>query len=172
MSWATKYKGEFKDNQGNDWDVEFQFDGYSGSTYDIKLGGEPLVIQKNVNNEQLNHIATKTAIISIECKQHFRFLELYSSGNLYCRVYITKNSSLYFLGYVMNDYQEPYDDFPYFVQVKATDALPYLKELAYDDNGTPYNGHKRISKIVLDILGKIGYTSLISVWSNIESSVF
>lgn len=159
MSWATKYKGEFKDNQGNDWDVEFQFDGYSGSTYNIKLGGEPLVIQKNVNNEQLNHIATKTAIISIECKQHFRFLELYSSGNLYCRVYITKNSSLYFLGYVMNDYQEPYDDLPYFVQVKAIDALPYLKEIAYDDNGTPYNGHKRINKIVLDILGKIGYTS-------------
>jgi len=159
MTWKTKYKGEFRDNEENNWIVEFQFDGYSGNIYSIILAGQPLILKKELNDEQVSHIATKTATINILCKQHFRFLELYSSDNLYCRVFITKNNNHIFRGYVINDYQEPYDDSPYFVSVQAIDGLSHLKEIMFDDNGTPYNGFWRINKIIMVILGKIGYAT-------------
>lgn len=71
-----------------------------------------------------------------------------------------KSSALYWTGYLVADYgEEPYEQPPYPVLLKATDGLDYLKNYQYDDDGEYYTGRRLESQIILDILGKIGYNS-------------
>lgn len=94
-------------------------------------------------------------------------------GNVDVRIYATEavnfslsgvsvtynNYALYWRGYLSSDYQEPYNDTPYIVSVAATDALGLLKDIKYDDSGTPYDGRRYESQVILDCLGKIGVTA-------------
>jgi hypothetical protein len=67
----------------------------------------------------------------------------------------------YWNGWVdCGNYEEPYEQPPYPVTIKCTDGLSFLKEYEYKDgSGNIYNGRILESQIVLDILGKIGYTT-------------
>jgi hypothetical protein len=71
------------------------------------------------------------------------------------------DSQLKFRGYLDSSYKEAYNDTPYDIDFTATDALGYLKNVMYDDDGEHYTGRQRESKILLDILGKIGFTEFI-----------
>lgn len=70
---------------------------------------------------------------------------------------------LYWRGYLTADYSEPYDDVPYRVSLTAADGLGLLKDMLYKytastKNDTYYSGRRYESQVVLDILGKIGFT--------------
>ena len=70
---------------------------------------------------------------------------------------------LYWRGYLTADYSEPYDDTPYRVTLTAADGLGLLKDMIYkyttaERDDTYYTGRRYESQVVLDILGKLGFT--------------
>lgn len=161
MSWAVKYRGEFYDLKGLDWRIDIEEDGYSGSVNTMQLGSPALTIEHLAASDDLLAAPIKGTMVSfnIISTSHFQYTSLYSSEDLKYRVSIYYGTThLYLRGYLSTDYQEPYEDIPYQVTVAAADGLGLLKDIPYDDNGTAYQGRRHESRIVLDILGKIGFT--------------
>ena len=75
-------------------------------------------------------------------------------------------SQLYWQGWIISkDYQEPYELAPYEVEIKASDGINYLKEYLFCATDAVdftdivfYDGRTLESEIILNILGKVGFT--------------
>ena len=165
MAWAVKYRGEFYDLKGLYWRIEIEEDAFAGAITEMKMGGSPLTIEHMAGGDDLllNPIKGSQAIFTVISETSFQWVGLYSSENLKyrCSIYTVYNTTatLYWRGYLTADYEEPYGDTPYMVSVTATDALGILKDIKYDDAGTPYDGRRYESQVILDCLGKIGFTA-------------
>lgn len=173
MAWGTKYRGEFYDLsystsvQGLLWTTEIEEDGYTGPVTDMKMGGQPLVIEHMAASDNLlfDPIKGSRATINIWSETQFQYTSLYSYENFKYRVsiYYGDAKTLYWRGYLTTEYTEPYDDTPYEVSVTASDGLGLLKDMPYkytttEKNDTYYSGRRYESQVILDILGKLGHT--------------
>ena len=75
-------------------------------------------------------------------------------------------TQLYWQGWIISkDYQEPYELAPYEVEIKASDGINYLKEYLFCDTDAVdftdivfYDGRTLESEIILNILGKVGFS--------------
>lgn len=168
MAWAVKYRGEFYDLKGLYWRIDVEEDGYGGAIGEMKMGGNALQIEHMAGGDDLllNPIKGSQATFNIISETNFQWLGLYSAENLKYRTSIYYNSGgyvLYWRGYLTSDYSEPYEDVPYMVSVTATDALGLLKDMPYKyttttTDDTYYDGRRYESQVILDCLGKIGFT--------------
>lgn len=87
--------------------------------------------------------------------------EAYTADDVYASA--EGSAVLYWRGYLTADYSEPYDDVPYRVSLTAADGLGLLKDMLYkytteEKDDTYYTGRRYESQVVLDILGKLGFT--------------
>lgn len=73
------------------------------------------------------------------------------------RVVLQKESVVEWVGLILADLLSIEDkELPYRFQLKASDGLAYLKDIDYNDAGTPYTGRETISDHVANCLKKIG----------------
>jgi len=160
MAFATKYKGEFTDNEGEEWTVEILKDGYGGDVNTMQLTGAPLIIDwPSVSDDCFDqNIRGSSANIGVYCESDFQYSELFISNNLEFKINIYHNTTiLYWTGWVDTvGWREDYDGTPYPVSITANDALGSLKE--YDFIELSYSGRISISEIIYDIVALIGYT--------------
>ncbi len=142
----------------NDWSTAYD---YIESVTDlIGAGPEPLKFEFcNESDDPLDPIKSSRAILTVWSQAMFAFKEFYATEELTYYVEINQGTDLYWKGYVdPYQYQEQYGPVPYATQIFCQDGLSQLKAIAYDDNGTPYNGRKLESQIIMDILAKIGFS--------------
>jgi uncharacterized protein (TIGR02145 family) len=128
----------------------------------IGAGSKPLDFEMvNESDNIFDPIKSSRITLSVYSYTMFGLDDLYSSDDMYHKVEIYQEANLHWQGYVdPKQCQEPYGPVPYVAQICCIDGLTLLKNIPYEESeGVPYNGHKLESEIMLDILGKIGYTT-------------
>ncbi len=161
MAFWDKYKVEISDVYGLQWTIEIQEDSVAGSTTYLTATGNPLRFDFFSGSDDYNEsIRPSKAIFEVYSTTNFALTDFYTDEDFRLKVNFKYGSTLYWTGFIItSEYSEPYNDTPYPVTITAIDGLNYLKDILYDDSGTYYDGRKRISKILLDILAKINITS-------------
>jgi len=161
MAWSEKYRQEIADIRLITWTTKISKDGFAGELTYFKGSGEPIILELcNESDDPYDPIKESRAVISVIAETGFILDDLYSTEDMQFKVEIYQNSDLYWVGYVDTQQgQEPYEDVPYTVEIYCTDGLSLLRNILYNDEGTYYNGRILTSQIILDILGKIGFTA-------------
>jgi hypothetical protein len=179
MDFFTKYRTEFTDILGLDWQVDIEeYAAVSGTITPMKATGDPLNIEYFSDSDELldNPIKGSTSKISVYSDTDFEWVNIYDTGDLTLRmsVYYGPTPTLYWQGFITaNTYSEPYDGTSYPVVIEASDGLGRLKDLPYDNAGVPYSGRKTISQILIDILAKVRiteFTEYVNVYETTISS--
>ncbi len=177
MAWGEKYKCEFADNLGLVWTIKIYEDGYASTVTELKATGQPLTFNFLGNSDDIYDPIQETEVqLRVYSSTNFALADLYATENMHFKMVITTPYGGLdverFVGYIdCGDYQEPYEEPPYEVTITAVCGLRFLKEIPYDDDGTPYNGRMLISEIILDILAKIGYTTFLEFVNLYEESM-
>lgn len=176
MAFATKYKGEFTDNEGEDWTVEILEDGYGGDVNIMKLTGAPLIIDWPSENDDCfdQNIRGSGANIGVYCESDFQYSELFTSDNLEFKVYIYTGTGGGIIdrwhGWITsNVWNEPYSLIPYGITISATDGLGLLKDIDFAD--LSLTGRQTHAKIIYDVLGVIGFTAFTEYINVYESTM-
>lgn len=166
---AERWRIEFSDLQKVEWRISIDDPDFTGDYTSLKATGNPLNISyDNESDDVFDPMRPSRAKFEVYSETNFALLDLYSVEDMHYPVNIYCNESLFWTGYVeTQNYEEVYEPVPYAVSITATDGLSILEnilfadEIAYnagEETITYYNGHERESSIILDILGKIGFT--------------
>ncbi len=170
MAWGEKYRLGIYDLNDIPWVVKFYKDGWEGDVITIKGGDTPITFSfLNTTDNVIFGIQRTEVRLSILATANFMYSEIVSSETMstYVEVFPEEYSSYadpYWVGYVdPGQYEEPYEPVPYTMEIVCTDGLSLLESIKYaeqDSTGdTEYYQDRRLeSQIILDILGKIGYT--------------
>ena len=170
----VKYRTEFSDLRKVQWKVDILEDDFSGDATDLVAGGDPLIIYKDNNSDDVFDTVRETHVdINVYSTVNFDLQTLYTDDLLKYKVNIYADDVLRFSGWIEPQrYSEDYEPVPYLVTISATCGLSELGMITYDDDGTYYNGRRYESQIYLDILGKIGFTEFkeyVNLYENIMS---
>lgn len=178
MAWGEKYKCEVIDNLGLVWTVKIYEDGYASTVTELKKAtGQPLTFNFLGNSDDIYDPIQEIEVqLRVYSSTNFALADLYATGNMHFRMVITTpyggGDVTRFDGYIdCGDYQEPYEEPPYEVTITAISGLRFLKEIKFDDDGTPYNGRMLVHEIILNILAKIGFTKFIEYINLYEESM-
>jgi len=164
MAWGEKYKCEFADNLGLVWTIKIYEDGYASTVTELKATGQPLTFNFLGNSDDIYDPIQEIEVqLRVYSSTNFALADLYATENMHFKVIITTlfggSPVTRFEGYIdCGNYEEPYEDVPYEVTITACCGLKFLKEIKFDDDGTPYNGRTLVHEIILNILAKIGFT--------------
>jgi hypothetical protein len=159
MAYYPKYRIEWADYLNYQWKADIEDTTYHASPISLIADGNPLKIEFLSTTDEIYNdpIKGSKAELKVLATSDFQLFDLYAIQDQQFRVSIYGNGSLFWQGFIFTDqYSEPYNLVPYTVTISATDQLGILKNILYDNAGTYYNGRIRESKIVLDILAKIG----------------
>jgi len=177
MAWGEKYKCEFADNLGLVWTVKIYEDGYASTVTELRATGQPLTYNILGTSDDIYDSVQEIEVqLRVYSSTNFALADLYATENMHFKMIITTpyggGDVERFIGYLdCGNYEEPYEEPPYEVTITACCGLKFLKEIPYDDSGTPYNGRLLISEIILDILAKIGYTTFLEFVNLYEESM-
>lgn len=190
MSFATKYQCKFNDIAGLGYEIDFQWDGYTGAINPMQAAGDPIKISYLVNGDDVhqNPIHGTRIELTIIATASFQYADFFSITDIQIKTLVYAGGNLIFSGWVLaKSYTEPYNDVPYNVTITAIDGLAALKSILFDITDeiiidgaitTPavyYTGRMLESEIILDILGKIGattFTEIVNIYeTNIPSDV-
>jgi hypothetical protein len=166
---AELYRIEFSDLNKVEWRISIGDSAHTGTYTLLKATGNPLnFAYDNESDDVFDPMRPSRATFEVYSETNFALLDLYSVEDMHYPVTIYCNEALFWSGYVeTQNYEEVYEPAPYTVSITATDGLSILENILYADSIayhegeetiTYYNGHERESKIILDILGEIGFT--------------
>ena len=149
MAYAPKYVFRFQSQNGEEFQIVIEKEGYSGGLVYRSLGRAPVL-----KRERNGHICGTSIEIYAECQVDGEFAELYTSDPKAFRVYLSSvtNSRMLFRGYISPElYSEPDIAPPYDVQIIATDGLGELRRYLYEPLG-----EVPLSELLWYLLGKTG----------------
>lgn len=163
MAWGQKYQVLTRDIHNILWTTKIYEDNYTGSViFMIGAGPEPLRFEHVTESDELaDPIKSSRAVLTVYSYAMFSHADFYSNDDMHHKVEILQGANLYWSGFVdPKQYREPYGPVPYQTEISCIDGLTLLKNIPYESSpGVPYNGLRFTSQILLDILGKIGFTS-------------
>lgn len=177
MAYNVKYRAEFTDILGVDWRVDIEEEDYAGAIIYMQASGDPLKIEYLTYSDDLltDPIKGSTATLNIECTVNFQYVDLYNEADMKYKfkIYQGDTPTLYWQGWVSNDYTEPYDTPPYSVSITASDGLGLLKYIDFKDTDESiYEGREIESTVILNILNKIGHTEFYEFINLYEDRVY
>lgn len=161
MAWYTKYRCEWTDLNKGSFKVDIEDTVDPGSIITLLADGDPFTSEHLSPSDDIHQNPIKGSIFSlkVKCSTDFTLQTLYAVQDQQFRMTVYLNTVILKQGFIITDqYSEPYDCTPYTITITATDQLGILKNIPYDNAGEYYNGRIRESKIILDILAKIGLT--------------
>lgn len=167
----AKYRLQFHDIWDVKWTALFHIFGYSGEMTDLQGSEEAIVFDfQNISDDPLDPIRPSSVTFNILNDENFSLYELYSVENMQIWVEVfqgeedSDEGTPYWAGWVdPKQYEEPYDVEPNVVNLICIDGLSLLEEMLYAEEDSVgdteyYDDRRRESQIILDILGKIGYS--------------
>jgi hypothetical protein len=178
-----RYELKFWDRDRVPWIIKFYVDSFAGSIETLKGSKNPLTIDyQNGSDDIFDPWKPSQISIEITVTSNFKFTDLFAPHIMSCFVEVYQNTDadedLYWNGWVdPSQYEEPYDVAPYYMKITCVDGLSYLSDIAFaeleNSDGTFEFYYNRVSEsqIILDILGKIGYTEFIEYINYYEDSM-
>jgi hypothetical protein len=172
MSFGTKYRSEFYDNEGLDWKWDFEVEDYSGSITTMQAGGDPMSYEPLSSSDDLYESPVRGTKASLRViATSLGQWDVFSTvANLEIRASIYQGGNLYFRGWVQpGEYKELYNDYPYEVEIVVTDGLAYLKEIDYVPSTEGRRSEDDI--LITDILSEIGFTGFNEIVNIYEANM-
>ena len=159
MSYGVKYRIGHYGGQTR-WQVDILAPDFVGDVTVLKGSGDPVqVTWENNSDDIFDPIRASKALVRVVTTVNFQLEDMYSYDDQYYKMKVYCNSTLFWQGWVsMKNYQEPYKPANNIVSISAVCGLELLKEILYEDTSGFYTGRRLESQIILDLLGKIGYT--------------
>ena len=157
MAYGIKYTSEFTSELGVNYKVKILQNNYASAITELVMGGEPVVISYNGDENKFSTLRGSECTINFYAKYDYQFSEIVKADKNDFKVEVLRNDVLFWAGYVIQDnYNEPFMPVPYLVTLRATDGLGDLKFYDFKDS----NGNLFLNKItqieaVLACLGKL-----------------
>jgi hypothetical protein len=155
MAYATKYTLTFMDVAGDEWVVNFQEDGFGGSSTALTPGPNPLVTTWEQSDKYQPIIGST---VDIQMVYETTIDSLYTEDNRGIRVFITKDASAYWYGFLApGQYFRQFNQPKHYVTLTASDGLGELKGIKFEDgSGDPYFYPETEIVVIGNILQKTG----------------
>jgi len=155
MADAIRLYAEFTDDLGTDWRVNIHQNGWQVSAVEFTLGADGFVLRYSGNNEDRYQpvIGSEVTFTLVENNaSHTSFLEaLATSQDADFTLSIYKDpdgaNTLFWTGVLLAEQIELMDEaYPIINTINAVDELGNLKNIIYDNAGTPYIGRDNIAE--------------------------
>ncbi|RZK25968.1 MAG: hypothetical protein EOO43_04165, partial [Flavobacterium sp.] len=101
--YGVKYTSEFNSQLGHNYKVRILQKDYNSAITELKMGGEPVVINYNGSEEKFDIIRGSECVLNFYCNHHYQFEEIVTADKNEFRVEILKNNILYWSGYIIQD---------------------------------------------------------------------
>ena len=187
MAFATKYRfAIYSYELATYWKVDLQTDGYGGSVLSQEVGADSFQIrQEGIGGTKFSSssghcIKGTSASLSIlieNSTDYHNFIALATIGEREWKMLIYKgtapgNEVLYHSMFIQPDvFQFPYEDYPYFINITATDEIGRLQGIKlYSSGTTRYTTRQSVIYFIFEILNKLGIQRQIREVCNIYSS--
>ncbi len=140
MAKAEKYRINFKTLQGQDARVEFYFEGFTGSTTELRGGIKPFVLKEfNTNDDLFKPIRPQMAEIEIVASATGVSIDSFLVDNdddIEVRFYYDDFLTVYWRGWLLqDDFQEIWEDTNHILIIRAIDGLGYNRDFPLSNNG-------------------------------------
>ena len=138
MAKAGKYRIEFWSKEGTLCQVDFLYEGYTGSISYIDGGSRPFVLREfNTDDNLFKSIRPLLAEIQIVTNSSSVSIEDFlADQDTDIEVRFWYNGIIYWSGFVLqDDFQEVYEDQNHILTITATEALGSLKDKELTNNG-------------------------------------
>jgi len=170
MAFVTKYYTSFRDRYQRTILINLQFDGYSGSS--IQLRSKGMEISWNADSDDIyKPIRASVCTMSLYQDTVDRLDEMLAIKQNECRVELKIDAVVYWMGFVLaGNYQRPYKAAPNIVQLMATDGLGMLSGIPYKNSGSLYRGRDTALNILIKLLAKLnlslGFVERVNVYED------
>jgi hypothetical protein len=172
MDWGSAYRLQFYDIWDVKWTAIFHLEGYTGDLTDLQGSEEAIVFDfENDSDDPFAPLKPSQVTFNVINKEDFSLSTLFEVGDMELWVevfqgndYSSDSAEPYWCGWVdPYQYEQPYDVRPNVVSITAVDGLTLLDDILFADQDSVddteyYTGRSKETKIILDILGKIGYS--------------
>lgn len=135
MAFTIKYQGEWKDNENGDL---FRVDILEDGTFTIQeLEIMNITLEYSGGNLKTEPLVTSRAIITFMATSNYQFEDLKFATSRQFQVSIVHNDTTrIWNGWMLPlAFKEPFRDSKFPITLAATDFLPQLKRILYDDEG-------------------------------------
>ena len=168
MAWVETYKLEYYDIYDILWTAILSTENFAGDSVDLQGSGEAIGFEfTNGSDNAFDPYKPSNVILSVIGDTNFSYNSLYSVDSMQTLVQVyqgeASDGNLYWEGYVdPNAVSEPYDVPSFVVKIGCYDGLTLLEEILFADEASDdveyYDGRQTLSEIVINVLGKIGFT--------------
>lgn len=188
MAFATKYRFHlYGFYVGTYWKIDLQKDGYVGSINSSEnldaaaalvinlegMGGEKYFTATGSRLKSTSatlQIFVDNATIKEELDE-FATLTNASWKMLIYKGTASGNETIWAELMIQPDvYSHPYEDFPYFISITATDELGRLNAIPFDNSGTAYTARDSYMTYIMAILGKLNISRQVKSVCNVFAS--
>ncbi len=172
ITYEGTYRLQFHDLWDVTWTAIFYLDGYTGNLTDLQGSDEAIVFDfENDSDDPFAPLKPSQVTFNVVNKEDFSLSTLFEVGDMELWVevfqgndYSSDSAEPYWCGWVDPfQYEQPYDVRPNVVSIVAVDGLSLLDDILFAEQDSVadteyYTGRSRETKVILDILAKIGYT--------------
>lgn len=172
MDWGSAYRLQFYDIWDVKWTAIFHLEGYTGDLTDLQGSEEAIVFDfENDSDDPFAPLKPSQVSFNVVLNEEESLSTLFEIGDMELWVevfqgndYSSDTAEPYWCGWGdPYQYEQPYDVRPNVVTITAVDGLSLLDDILFADEDSVedteyYTGRSKETKIILDILGKIGYT--------------
>lgn len=172
MDLQQAYCLQFYDIWDVAWTAIFYLDGYTGNLIDLQGSDEAIVFNfENDSDDPFAPIKPSQVTFNVILNENESLSTLFEVGDMELWVEVFQGNDYssdlaepFWCGWVdPYQYQQPYDVRPNVVTITAVDGLSLLDDILFADEDSAedteyYTGRSKETKIILDILGKIGYS--------------
>lgn len=172
MDLQQAYCLQFYDIWDVAWTAIFYLDGYTGNLTYLQGSDEAIVFNfENDSDDPFAPIKPSQVTFNVILNENESLSTLFEVGDMELWVevfqgndYNSDTAEPFWCGWVdPYQYEQPYDVRPNVVTITAVDGLSLLDDILFADEDSAedtkyYTGRSKETKIILDILGKIGYS--------------
>jgi len=187
MAFATKFRFNlYSYHIGTYWKIDLQVDGYAGSVLSKEVADESFQITTEgqgggkfgtSGGSCIKGTSANLSILIQNSTDRDLFLELATVEEQEWKMLIYKgtapgNEVIYHELFIQPDvYQFPYEDYPYFISLRAVDEIGRLQSIKFYSAGTTrYTTRNTIMYFIFEILDKLGIQRSIREVCNIYST--
>ena len=153
MGYTTKHIIRFYDQIGEQYIINIQKDGYSGSASYLTATDTPLVINYPDPGERFAAIRGSEARIQFYSDSPYTYLDLFTSGKTEYYINITRNGGAFWHGFLYPSvYQQDLSGAPYVVELTASDGLGRLDQVEFKNDSSYLFGEYSLHNIIFRCL--------------------
>jgi len=124
----------------NIWKIEIHEEGYGGASSSVKADRVPF-IRSYKGGELYEPIRASEVTVNLIAETNFQFSSFFTPSEFQFVLIIKKNGAIWWQGIqVVENYQEPYTDVPYKVQLRFSDGLGILGFKKFETGGNLISG--------------------------------